>query len=83
MTILLYIFSRKIYPVQYEYGKIFTILVMIISSGAVYYYLLYNDQLTFFLKVILLLGFVSLLFILKVVKIEEVRTTYKILLRKK
>jgi len=83
MAFLLYLFSQKIYPVPYEYGKVFSIFAIVLVIGGSYYYLLLNGHLIFVYKLGLMVAFIILLFAFRVIKKEEVFTTYKVLIGKK
>ena len=47
------------------------IFALIFISGITYYYLISNELLTFGIKIIIFIGFITALFILKVVEKEE------------
>jgi len=67
----LFIVSQKFYRIDYEYEKIAKIFALIFISGIAYYYLISNELLTFGIKIIIFIGFITALFILKVVEKEE------------
>ncbi len=73
MSASLFCFTRKIYPIPYEYGKLAKIMAAILVTGLAYYYLLFRVGLNLWHRFILLAGFILLLFILQVVKKEDVR----------
>lgn len=81
MAITLFYFSQKYYPIPYEYGKVARILSLIFITGGIYYYLLYTIGILFIYKIVLLLGFVGMLFVLKVVDKNEIIKFGKLLLR--
>jgi O-antigen/teichoic acid export membrane protein len=62
MAALLFLVTQKIYQVNYEYGRIFKIFLIIGLLGFAYYYLLSIDSLDFMIKAgLLMLFFVSML----------------------
>ena len=67
----LFIVSQKFYRIDYEYKKIAKVFALIFISGIAYYYLISNELLSIGIKIIIAVGFVSALFILKVVEKEE------------
>ncbi|NJD23534.1 MAG: hypothetical protein FIA82_12855 [Melioribacter sp.] len=83
MALGLYLFSRKVYPIKYEYGKVFKILTIITVTCILYYYLYYEIGLTFIYKLFLLAGFLGSLFVLRVVEKNEIIRLVKMLLRVK
>ncbi len=78
----LFLVSQKFYKINYEYGKIFSILFLIILVGVIYYYLQFENQMIFFYKILLLTGFIVLLFVFRVIKKSEVESTIKLFLKK-
>ena len=77
----LFYYSQKYYPIQYETGKITRVLLLIFFTCGIYYYLLYTVGLIFVYKVILLVGFFGMLFVLRVVNKTEIIKLGKLLLR--
>lgn len=67
----LFLVSQKFYRIDFEYKKIAKVFALIFISGISYYYLVSNELLTFGIKIIILIGFITALFILKVVEKEE------------
>ena len=63
--------GHKFYRIDYEYKKIAKVFALIFISGIAYYYLISNELLSIGIKIIISVGFVSALFILKVVEKEE------------
>ena len=77
MSMVSYYFSHKYYPINYEYGKIFTIIGLLTAS-IISYYVLYDLQLlTFVNKTILFIAFTFSLFLLRVIKISDFISTFK------
>jgi O-antigen/teichoic acid export membrane protein len=74
-------YSQKYYPIPYEYGKVARILLLIFVTGGIYYYLLYTIGIIFVYKVILLIGFFGMLFVLRVIDKNEIARFGKLLLR--
>lgn len=75
-------FSQKYYKINYEYGKIFRVIFLIIATGIIYYFLLYNGYLNLPIKLLMFAGFFVMLALLNVIKINEIRTVLKSLSRK-
>ena len=68
MAFSLFIITRRIYPVAYEFGKLARIMATVIATGLAYYYLYYRVGLELWHKFALLGGFAALLFALRVIK---------------
>ncbi len=83
MAVGLYFFSQKYYPIKYEFGKIFKILVLISITCLLYYYLYYQVGLNFIYKIVLLAGFIVSLLAMHVVEKSEIVRLAKMLLRVK
>jgi len=81
MAIGLFIISQKFYKIDYEYGKILKIFLIISITAAIYYY--YNDVMNFEIKILVFLMFVLELFALRVIKKDELVRTIKSFRRKK
>lgn len=83
-AILLYIFVSKIYPVAYEWRKIFTTILIAVSIGVVLDYS--NQYLNTFLqiafKILSLLIYLFLLFVFKILDQNEISLIKKFLKRK-
>ncbi len=77
----LYFFSQKYYRIDYEYGKVTKILVLVIVTGIAYYYLYYQFGLNVLIKFIILILFTSAIFLLRVVEKHEIVKFGKLLLR--
>ena len=71
MAVTLFIVAEKFYKIDYEYAKIVKIFVLIISSGVVYYYLYDQELLNIVIKFLILIGFISSIFILRIVEKRE------------
>lgn len=67
----LFYFSQKAYNIKYEYSRIIKVLSLLFISCGVYYYLLYNVGLNIPMKLVFLAGFISAIFILRVLNISE------------
>ncbi|MEN8194234.1 MAG: oligosaccharide flippase family protein [Bacteroidota bacterium] len=67
----LFIVAQKFYKIEYEYFKIIKIFSLIFISGVIYYYLSSNGLINLGIKFIIMIGFISALFILKVIEKEE------------
>lgn len=78
----LFLFSQKVYRINYEYHKIIKILALIFLTGGIYYFLYYTVGLTLLYKFLLLLVYSGSLLILNVVDLSELKKLGKILLRR-
>lgn len=83
MAVGLFFFSQKFYPIDYEFGKVMKIFLLIFSSCALYYYLYYNVGLNILLKLFILFAFVLTLFLLKVIEKNEFISFAKLLISRK
>ena len=63
MAIGLYAVTQRFYKIEYEVAKLSKIFIGILIVGGIYYYLLYNDQLLFIYKILLLIFFSLFLYI--------------------
>ena len=77
----LFYFSQKVYKIKYEYSRISKILILLFATGGIYYYLLYSIGLTLQIKFIMLACFVALIFILRILSINEFLKLSRKLLR--
>ena len=77
----LYYYSQKFYKIEYEFAKIARIILLLFATTGVYYYIYYIVGLTFAYKLIMLLGFVGMLFALRVISKVEIIKMSKLLLR--
>lgn len=77
----LYFFSQKYYRIDYEYGKVIKILVLVFSTGIIYYYLYYQVGLNIPMKFAILFLFVVAIVLLKVVEKHEIVRLGKLFLR--
>lgn len=77
----LYMFSQKYYRIDYEYGKVIKILVLIFVTGIIYYYLYYQVGLNILMKLIMLILFISAIVLLRVIEKHEIVRFGKLLLR--
>ena len=68
MAFSLFLVTRRIYPVAYEFGKLARIMAIVIVTGLVYYYLYYRVGLELWHEFALLGGFAAVLFALRVVE---------------
>ncbi len=72
-------FSHKFYPVNYEYGKVIKILCLLIFGISAYYFLYFSNELTLLNKSVLLILFISGMFLLRVVKTADFTSFTKML----
>ncbi len=73
MALFLFYFSHKFYPIDYEYGKVGTLLLMIIVTGSVYYYLMANGGVAIPIKFVMVGIFLISIFLFRIVKMSEVK----------
>lgn len=73
MALLSYLYSQKIYPVNYNISKIITIL-----AYAVLVIIIMTNNLidNYILKVLITLGFIPYLFIIKAISIDEIKSAF-------
>ncbi|AFN73536.1 polysaccharide biosynthesis protein [Melioribacter roseus P3M-2] len=83
MALALFYFSQKVYRIKYEYGKIARLMSLIFSATVAYYLLYYNGILNIPVKILLLFVFVTILFIAKIVDINELSVLTKRLVKRK
>lgn len=83
MSIGIFFVSQRFYRINYEYNLIFKVLGIIIIIGSLYYYLFYFGQLTNLYKFSLLVLYLILMFLLKVIKPKDLKTTLNVILKKK
>jgi O-antigen/teichoic acid export membrane protein len=81
MAVGLFIFSQKVYPINYEYGKILRIFGLIFITGGLYYYLYFEVGINLIYKFVLLFGFLGSMLLLHVVEKKEIIRLGKMLLR--
>jgi O-antigen/teichoic acid export membrane protein len=67
----LFFITRRVYPIAYEFGKLAKIMAAILITGLTYYYLFYRVGLETWHRFALLAGFMVMLFIMRVVKKED------------
>jgi len=79
----LFYVSQRFYEIKYEYKKIGKILFLILISASFYYYLIYSIEFIFLYKIFFLVGFISLMFLLNILKMNEVIFLIKLLLKRK
>lgn len=73
MALFLFYFSQKFYRIDYEYGKVGALLLMITVTGSFYYYLMANGEVVLTTKLIIAGVFLIFIFLFKIVKISEVK----------
>lgn len=74
----LFIVARKFYEIKYEFLKIGTIFLLVAAAGFVFYYIFGFEEVGIINKLLILLGFVSGLFIFRVVSKEEISSLKKL-----
>ncbi len=83
MAFTLFLFSQKVYSIKYDYEKISKLLLLIFVSCVAYYIFYYNNSLTIPVKIIFIITFLALLFILNILDRNLFFYFRKILLGKK
>lgn len=78
----LFYFSQKFYKIKYEYDKIIKVLVLVFSVCAVYYLIHFQIGLNILYKIILLLVFITSLFVLRVIDKSELSKVAALLLKR-
>ncbi len=82
MSFGIFIVAQRFYKIEYEYSKVVRVLILLLISCGTYYYLYYNIDFNLIIKVIFLIVFSSLMFLLRVVNLSEVKSTFKLLFRR-
>lgn len=77
----LYFVSQKFYPVKYEYRKVISLILMLSVTIVVIYYVQSNLGLTLIYKLIIFAVFIVVMFLLRVIKIDELRSTAALMLQ--
>ncbi|MDQ7815425.1 MAG: oligosaccharide flippase family protein [Melioribacteraceae bacterium] len=80
MSAGLFIISQRFYEINYEYGRIAKILLLLIFTCCLYYFLYFNYELTLSIKFLILLGFSSAVIGLRIISKEEIIRLGKTLL---
>ncbi len=83
MAIGLYYFANKVYPVKYEWGKIFVILATIGIIISVYYSVVTSNGLPFVYKFVFPVGYLLSIFIFRAIRFSELKILLNSLQRKK
>lgn len=83
MACMSYWFNQKIYKMNFETGKIFSLFSLILVTMSIFYGLYYSGHLHLLVKFCLLVFFVGGMFVFKVIKKEELRLSVQVLMRKK
>ncbi|MCX7833476.1 MAG: oligosaccharide flippase family protein [Ignavibacteria bacterium] len=83
MAVGIFLVVNKYYKIHYEYSKLMNIFIAIFITTSLYYYInTLNTNVIIYLKFVLLFIFISLIFILKVVRIDNVRFVMQKLFKK-
>ena len=82
MALGIFIAAQKFYRIDYEYFKVTRILILLLVSCGLYYYLYFNFDFNLLIKFIFLLGFSVLMFTLRVVNFSDVKSTFKLLFKR-
>jgi len=83
MAVGLYFVSQRFYRIEYEFGKLAKIFLIITVIGILYYYLLSINLLLLPVKFILLIAFFTLIILFRVVKRSEIIYVAKMLISKR
>jgi len=83
MAIGIFFVSQKFYRINYEFNIIIKVFVIIFIIGGIYYYCYYFFALTYLLKFGLLFLYFTLMFIFRVIKISDMKTSLNALQNKK
>ncbi len=82
MSIGIFFVSQKFYKIDYEYGLILKVFIVITIVSIIFYYFSFTDSLTISIKFIILGIFITLFLILKIIKPSDIKSSINILLRK-
>ncbi len=82
MALTLFYFSQKVYRIKYEYGKISKLLLLILAISVAYYIFYYQGILNFQMKILILFAFMTILFITKIIDINELSSLTKRLVKR-
>ena len=77
MAVGLFIVSQKFYKIDYEYLKIIKIFFIIFAAGILYFYLYYIGALNIGIKFLIFFGFISSLFVFRIINKDEIVRTLK------
>jgi O-antigen/teichoic acid export membrane protein len=72
----LFYFSQKFYPINYDFGKLFKIILVIFASLIMYYYLYSIEALNLFTKFLMVIGYIASFFILRIATIKEIKSLF-------
>ncbi|MBU0474043.1 MAG: oligosaccharide flippase family protein [Bacteroidetes bacterium] len=75
MAVGLFIVSQKFYKIDYEYIKILKIFLIIAITSAIYYF--YKEVMNLEIKILVFIMFLIELFVLRVIKKDEILRTLK------
>lgn len=81
MSAGLFVISQKFYKIKYEYWKISKILLLLITTCIIYYYIYFNYEFSFVIKFSILFAFIAASFILKIIEVSEIKHMARLLLR--
>ncbi len=83
MALGIFIVSQKFYKIEYEYDIIFKVLIVIGIIISVFYYYTFTSYVSLPLKFGLLGLYLVLLFVLRIVKKNDIKSSLNLLIRKK
>lgn len=78
----IYIVSQSMYKINYENKKILVMLISSVILGAIYYYLLIENEITIIYRLIMLSVFGIILILFKVIEKKEIQFAIQLLKRK-
>ena len=70
MAVGYFIVTQKFYNVKYEYARIAKVFTGILLAAICYYFLIYTDSLSLFIKALILIGYLSYLYLIAMDKNE-------------
>jgi O-antigen/teichoic acid export membrane protein len=83
MSIGIFYVSQKFYKINYEFNIIIKVLSILFLISGIYYYLYFNLYVDFSIKISLLLIYLILMFVLRIIKLKDLKTTLNLILSKK
>jgi O-antigen/teichoic acid export membrane protein len=78
----IFMVSQKFYKINYDYKIIIKVFVIVALISTIYYYNIIAGEVNIILKISLLLGYIILMFIFKVISLQDLSKTIKMVLPK-
>ncbi|MBN2572649.1 MAG: oligosaccharide flippase family protein [Ignavibacteriales bacterium] len=69
-----YTISQKFYKTNYEYSKVIKLLVLVFLAIGAYYLLFYFGEINLLIKLLVMLIFIGLIFVLRIINFKEIST---------